>query len=125
MVVGLGIDVIENTRIAQSLERFPVRFVSRIFTDREKDYCQGSAQPAIHFAARFAAKEAAFKALGTGWAGGVHWRDVEVERLPSGQPILHLYGGALERAASLGACRFLVSLTHDQTISAAVVIMES
>ena len=125
MVVGLGIDVIENERIAQSLERFPERFVSRIYTDREKEYCQGRARPAIHFAARFAAKEAAFKALGTGWARGVHWKDVEIERLPSGQPILHLYGGALEQATSLGASRFLVSLTHDQTISAAVVIMES
>ena len=125
MVIGLGIDVIENERIAQSLERFPERFVSRIYTDREKEYCQGCARPAIHFAARFAAKEAAFKALGTGWARGVHWKDVEIERLPSGQPILHLYRGALEHATSLGASRFLVSLTHDQTISAAVVIMES
>ena len=125
MVIGLGIDVIENERIAQSLERFPERFVSRIYTDREKEYCQGCARPAIHFAARFAAKEAAFKALGTGWARGVHWKDVEIERLPSGQPILHLYGGALEQATSLGASRFLVSLTHDQKISAAVVIIES
>ena len=125
MVVGLGIDVIENERIAQSLERFPKRFVSRIYTEREKEYCQGCARPAIHFAARFAAKEAAFKALGTGWAKGVHWKDVEVERLASGQPILHLHGGALERANSLGASRFMVSLTHDQSISAAVVIMES
>ena len=125
LIVGIGIDVIENARIAGSLERFPERFVSRIYTDREKEYCQGCARPAIHYAARFAAKEAAFKALGTGWAKGVHWKDVEVERLPSGQPILHLYGGALERATSLGASRFLVSLTHDQTNSAAVVIMES
>ena len=125
MVVGLGIDVIENARIAQSLERFPERFVSRIYTDREKQYCEGCANPAIHFAARFAAKEAAFKALGTGWAQGVHWKDIEVERLPTGQPILHLYGGALEHATSLGATRFLVSLTHDHTVSAAVVIIES
>ena len=125
MVIGLGIDAIENERIAASLKRFPERFISRIYTDREKEYCQGCAHPAIHFAARFAAKEAAFKALGTGWSAGVHWKDVEVERLPSGQPILHLYGGALERATSLGAGRFFVSLTHDQTISAAVVVMES
>ncbi len=125
MVVGLGIDIIENERIAQSIERFPERFVSRIYTEREKEYCHGCAHPSIHFAARFAAKEAAFKALGTGWAASVHWKDVEVERLPSGQPILHLYGGALERANALGAGRFLVSLTHNRTVSAAVVIVES
>ncbi len=125
MIVGIGIDVIENKRIARSLERFPNRFVSRIYTERESEYCQSCVAPAIHYAARFAAKEAAFKALGTGWAKGVKWKDVEVERLRSGQPILHLYGAALERAKSMGATNFLVSLTHDQTISAAVVVMET
>lgn len=125
LIVGIGIDVIENKRIARSLERFPDRFVSRIYTERETEYCQSCAAPAIHYAARFAAKEAAFKALGTGWAKGVKWKDVEVERLRSGQPILHLYGAALEQAKSMGATNFLVSLTHDQLISAAVVVMET
>lgn len=125
MIVGIGIDIIENHRIARSLERFPDRFISRIYTETESEYCQRCARPEIHFAARFAAKEAAFKALGTGWAGGVQWRDVEVRRLGSGQPELHLYRAALQRATSLGAKRFLVSLTHDQTVSAAVVVMES
>jgi holo-[acyl-carrier protein] synthase len=125
MVIGIGIDVIQNDRIAQSLEKFPARFVSRIYTEREAAYCNDCARPALHFAARFAAKEAAFKALGTGWSGGVRWKDVEVERLDSGKPNLHLYGAALERAASLGAKNFYVSLTHDHTVSAAVVVLES
>lgn len=125
MVVGIGIDVIQNERIAHSLERFPDRFVARIYTEQETAYCKGRPRPELHFAARFAAKEAAFKALGTGWSGGVRWKDVEVKRLASGQPELHLYGAALERATSIGAKRFVVSLTHDQTISAAVVVMES
>ena len=125
MVLGIGIDVIENQRIAHSLERFPERFVSRIYTQTETEYCRRCARPEIHFAARFAAKEAAFKALGTGWARGVRWTDVEVLRRESGQPELHLYGAALERASELGATRFLVSLTHGQAISAAVVLMES
>ena len=125
LVVGIGIDIVENQRIAQSLERFPERFVARIYTDVETAYCRSCARPEIHFAARFAAKEAAFKALGTGWASGVGWKDVEVRRLATGQPVLHLYRKALDRARSLDASRFMVSLTHDQTISAAVVIIES
>ena len=125
MVIGIGIDVIQNERIAASLKRFPDRFTARIYTDGETSYCEGCANPAIHFAARFAAKEAAFKALGTGWAKGVHWKDVEVERLPSGQPLLKLHGGALKRATELGATRFHVSLTHDRLVSAAVVVIES
>jgi holo-[acyl-carrier protein] synthase len=125
MVIGIGIDVIQNERIAGSLERFPDRFVSRIYTEAEAAYCRSCPNPAIHFAARFAAKEAAFKALGTGWAKGVQWKDVEVERLGSGQPVLKLHGGALEYATKLGASRFHVSLTHDQLVSAAVVVLES
>ena len=125
MIVGIGIDVIQNDRIEKSLERFPERFTRRIYTPGEIDYSSSCAHPVIHFAARFAAKEAAFKALGTGWARGVHWRDVEVERLASGQPRLVLHGGALERATELGANRFHVSLTHDRLVSAAVVILET
>ena len=87
-------------------------------------YCKKCAHPEIHFAARFSAKEAAFKALGTGWAAGVKWKDIEVERLPSGKPELHLHGEALVRASSMGAKRFYVSLTHDQLVSCAVVILE-
>ena len=81
MITGIGIDVIENSRIRDSLERFGDRFLSRIYTEAEKEYCSKCSNPEIHFAARFAAKEAAFKALGTGWGGGGKWKDIEVKRL--------------------------------------------
>jgi holo-[acyl-carrier protein] synthase len=125
MITGIGIDVVQNDRIRDSIERFGERFVNRIYTEREKDYCKNCAAPLIHYAARWAAKEAAFKALGTGWAAGVKWKDIEVERMPSGKPELRLYGEALAVATSHGATRFHVSLTHDQLISCAVVIFET
>ena len=125
MVLGVGIDVIQNERIRQSLEKFGTRFINRIYTEIETGYCNNCADPGIHFAARFAAKEAAFKALGTGWAAGVKWKDIEVQRLGSGKPELHLYGEALAHATPLGATRFHVSLTHDQLVSCAVVLLES
>jgi holo-[acyl-carrier protein] synthase len=125
MIVGIGIDVIQNNRIRESLTKFGARFLNRIYTETEVAYCNKCADPAIHFAARFAAKEAAFKALGTGWAGGVKWKDIEVQRLSSGKPELHLYEEALARAQSLGASRLHVSLTHDQLVSCAVVVFES
>jgi holo-[acyl-carrier protein] synthase len=124
MITGIGIDVIQNDRIRDSIQRFGDRFLNRIYTQGEIDYCSKCSQPEIHYAARFAAKEAAFKALGTGWAAGVKWKDVEIERLPSGKPELHLHGEALNRATSAGAQRFYVSLTHDQLVSCAVVILE-
>jgi holo-[acyl-carrier protein] synthase len=124
MITGLGIDVVQNERIRDSIQRFGDRFLQRIYTESEIEYCKRCAHPEIHYAARFAAKEAAFKALGTGWAAGVKWKDVEVVRLPSGQPELHLHGEAMARAAAAGAKRFYVSLTHDQLVSCAVVILE-
>ena len=124
MIIGIGIDVIQNERIRESLSRFGARFTNRIYTENETGYCNKCAEPSIHFAARFAAKEAAFKALGTGWAAGIKWKDVEVQRLASGKPELQLYGEALERATAMGARRFYVSLTHDQLVSCAVVVLE-
>jgi holo-[acyl-carrier protein] synthase len=125
MITGIGIDVVQNDRIRNSIERFGDRFLKRIYTEGEMEYCKKCAQPEIHYAARFAAKEAAFKALGTGWAAGVKWKDVEVVRLASGQPELHLHGEALAHATSAGAKQFFVSLTHDQLVSCAVVILEA
>jgi holo-[acyl-carrier protein] synthase len=125
MITGIVIDVVQNDRIRNSIERFGDRFLKRIYTEGEMEYCKKCAQPEIHYAARFAAKEAAFKALGTGWAAGVKWKDVEVVRLVSGQPELHLHGEALAHATSAGAKRFFVSLTHDQLVSCAVVILEA
>jgi len=125
MITGIGIDVVQNERIRDSIERFGERFLNRIYTELEIEYCRNSANPAIHYAARWAAKEAAFKALGTGWAAGVKWKDVEVKRLSSGKPELLLHGAALALAEAAGAKRFYVSLTHDQLISCAVVIFEA
>ena len=125
MITGIGIDVIQNDRIRDSLERFGERFINRIYTEAEAAYCSNCARPDIHFAARFAAKEAAFKALGTGWAAGVKWKDIEVERLENGKPELRLHGEALAKARASGATRFYVSLTHDQLVSCAVVILEA
>lgn len=125
MITGIGIDVVQNDRIRDSIDRFGDRFLDRIYTQGEKEYCKNSANPAIHYAARWAAKEAAFKALGTGWSAGVKWKDVEIERLASGKPEIHLHGEALTLATSQGAKRFFVSLTHDQLISCAVVIFEA
>jgi holo-[acyl-carrier protein] synthase len=124
MITGIGIDVIQNDRVRDSIQRFGDRFLNRIYTQGEIDYCKKCSHPEIHYAARFAAKEAAFKALGTGWAAGVTWKDVEIERLPNGKPELRLHGEALNRASSAGAQRFYVSLTHDQLVSCAVVILE-
>jgi holo-[acyl-carrier protein] synthase len=125
MVVGIGIDIVENSRIRESIERFGERFLNRIYTQGETDYCSKNVDPAIHYAARFAAKEAAFKALGTGWSSGVKWKDIEVERLASGKPELKLHGAAAERAQSMGATRFHVSLTHDRSMSCAVVVFDN
>jgi holo-[acyl-carrier protein] synthase len=124
MITGIGIDVVQNERIRDSIQRFGDRFLNRIYTEREIDYCRKCARPEIHYAARFAAKEAAFKALGTGWTAGVTWKDVEVRRLASGKPELHLYGQALAHATAAGATQFHISLTHDQLVSCAVVVLE-
>ena len=125
MIIGVGIDVVQNDRIRESIEKFGTRFLKRIYTEIETGYCNSTADPGIHFAARFAAKEAVFKALGTGWAAGVTWKDIEVQRLKSGKPELHLYGEALAKATAMGASRFHVSLTHDKLVSCAVAILES
>jgi holo-[acyl-carrier protein] synthase len=125
MITGIGVDVVQNARLAESIRRFGDRFLNRIYTEAEIEFCNKSANPSIHYAARFAAKEAAFKALGTGWAEGVKWKDVEVVRLASGKPELRLHGEAHVKAAAAGASRFHVSLTHDELVSCAVVILES
>ena len=125
MIAGIGIDVIQNERIRESVQRFGDRFLKSRYTEGEIGYCKKCVDPTIHYAARFAAKEAAFKALGTGWAAGVTWKDIEVERLNSGKPELHLHGTALSKATDMGVKRFYVSLTHDQLVSCAVVILEA
>src|SRR5579863_3562468 len=111
MIVGTGIDIAEVPRIRHSIERFGDRFLKRIFTEGEIRYCDSKANRVERYAARFAAKEAAMKALGTGWSHGVTWRDVEVSRMPGGRPTISFHGKAAEFAARLGAKHVALSLT--------------
>jgi len=125
MIVGIGIDIAVVPRIRQSIERFGKRFVERIFTDGEQRYCDSKANRMERYAARFAAKEAAMKALGTGWNHGVRWRDCEVVRMPGGRPSIAFHGRAAEFAAKLGVKNAALSISHTQEQAIAQVILES
>jgi len=125
MIVGTGIDIAEVPRIAASIERFGNRFLQRIFTEGEIRYCESKANRVERYAARFAAKEAAMKAIGTGWSHGVAWRDIEVCREPGGRPTLTFHGEAAEFAAKLGISHVALSLTHTAEHAIAQVILES
>jgi holo-[acyl-carrier protein] synthase len=121
-IIGLGIDATDIDRIADTIERYGDRFLRRIFTEREIDYAMQRRVPAVHFAGRFAAKEAAMKALGTGHSQGVLWRDVEVVRL-GGPPRLQLHGGAGERFARIGGRTSLLTITHSDDLAIAQVMI--
>jgi holo-[acyl-carrier protein] synthase len=125
MIVGTGVDIAETARLEQALERHGERFVKRLYTPREIAYCEGFKNKAERYAARFAAKEAAFKALGTGWAEGVRWLDVEITHQPSGKPELVFTGRAEELARQLGVTRAAVSISHSDRYVVAQVILES
>lgn len=125
MIVGMGVDIAETARIAQALRRHGERFSKRLYTAGEIAYCEQFKNRAERYAARFAAKEAAFKALGTGWGDGVRWLDVEVTHQPSGKPELLLTGRAQEIARTLGVTRTAVSLSHSGRYVVAQVIFES
>lgn len=124
MVVGLGIDLIETQRIEQALRRYGERFERRVYTEAERDHCRSRADRVLALAARFAAKEACLKALGTGWAGGIGFRDVELRREGSGRPRIELHGLAAQWASRRGITRIHVSLTHQPGMAAAVVVLE-
>jgi len=123
VILGLGLDVAELGRIRESLTRFGARFVGRVLTEAEAE-AMPNVNAEAYVAARFAAKEACAKALGTGFADGVTMHDIEVRPLASGAPTLLLSGRASELAASLGATSIHVSLTHGRDVAAAVVILE-
>jgi len=125
MIVGIGIDVLEVGRMERLLADHGDRFEQRVFTDLERSQCRGRADRAQALAARFAAKEACFKALGTGWSGGVTFRQVEVVRTEGGSPRLRLSGEAARRTARAGVTGVWVSLTHQPGVAAAVVILEA
>jgi holo-[acyl-carrier protein] synthase len=125
VIVGSGVDLCEVPRMEKAISRYGDRFVERVFTPREIAYANRKANRFERFAARFAAKEAGMKALGTGWRGGIAWRDFEVANLPSGRPTLQFHGKAADVAARLGVRNIALSLTHTREQAMAVVILES
>jgi holo-[acyl-carrier protein] synthase len=125
MIVGVGIDIIEVSRIRRARERRGGRFLNRLFTPAELEYCLASANCDQHLAARFAAKEAAFKALGTGLASGCRWLDIEVILDKNGAPALLISSGAADLASRRGVSRSHLSLSHSASFASAAVILES
>jgi holo-[acyl-carrier protein] synthase len=125
MIVGTGVDIAEVPRVGAAIERFGRRFLERVFTPEEIRYCDSKHNRTERYAARFAAKEAALKAIGTGWRGGVAWREVEVRREPGGRPSIVFSGKAGEYAARLGVRRTSLSLSHTAQQAIAMVILEN
>ena len=127
MICGIGLDLADIDRVALLLLRHPERARARLFTDGERDYCDRRADPSRHFAARFAAKEAAYKALaGSEDARHIHWQEIEVANSPlDGRPALRFHGRAAKRAQELGVSVVHVTLTHSHLVAAAVVVLES
>jgi holo-[acyl-carrier protein] synthase len=125
MIVGLGLDISEIDRIEAAIKRHGAPFIERLFTPAEVAYCESHKGKYERYAARFAAKEAAMKALGTGWSHGVRWRDIEVTREPSGKPTLRLAGVAAEIAKRMGVKNISLSMTHSGNLALAEVIFES
>ncbi len=111
-IIGIGTDITECLRIAQMIERHGELFLERVYTTEEIRYCQQRAQSTQHFAGRWAAKEAIFKAMGTGWRRGITWRDIEVCNEASGRPVVAVRGGAKEVIEGLGITELLVSISH-------------
>ena len=125
MIVGLGLDIAEIDRIEAAIKRHGAPFIERLFTPAEVSYCERHKNRFERYAARFAAKEAAMKALGTGWSRGVRWRDIEVAREPGGKPALRLPGAARAIADGLGVKNISLSITHSGNLALAQVIFES
>jgi holo-[acyl-carrier protein] synthase len=124
VILGTGVDLAEVPRIREAIERYGRRFTDRIYTPGEIAYVERKANRYERYAARFAAKEAGMKAIGTGWKRGVRWQDFEVANLPSGKPTLRLHGAAAEIAAKLGVKAVSLSLTHTAELGMAHVILE-
>lgn len=124
MIVGTGIDVAEVPRVTQAIQRYGRRFLDRVFTEVEIEYCERHKNRFERYSARFAAKEAGMKALGTGWRRGVRWRDLEVVNLPGGKPTLRLRGAAARVAERLKVRNISLSLTHTEQQAFAQVILE-
>lgn len=125
MIIGSGIDMVEIRRIEHAVDRYGGRFLDRVFTQREQTYCLRKRNSGESFAARFAAKEAGAKALGTGISYGVSWLEIEVVREPSGRPTLEFHGRAAQIASRLGAVHAALSITHTAELAMASVVLEN
>ena len=125
MIIGIGIDLVENARLKSALSRQGDRLLGKIFTPDERRYCEDKWNRIAHYAARFAVKEAVLKALGTGWSRGIRWTDVEVVHAPSGQARTRLAGRARAIAKKMGIRSFHISITHTERYAAAVAVAES
>ena len=124
MIVGTGIYLVEIGRIQNSIDRYGSRFLNRVYTVAEQAYCLRKRKSAESFAARFAAKEAGAKALGTGISFGVNWLEIEVVRAPGGRPTLRFHGRAAQIAAAIGVARSALSITHTANLAMASVVLE-
>lgn len=124
MILGTGVDICDVARVGASIARFGDRFLERVFTRDEIRYCQSKKNSVERFAARFAAKEAAMKALGTGASRGVTWTSIEVGHAPGGRPVLRLHGTAAHIAEQTGVRRISLSVTHTESQAMAMVIFE-
>ncbi len=122
MTAGVGVDIIEVERIERAVERLGRRFVERVFTEGEIAYCSSRPRPAQHFAARFAAKEAALKALGIGWSGGVGWKDIEVVSDSARNPAVRLHGKAKKVAGDKAIAAIHISMSHTSSMAIAVAV---
>jgi holo-[acyl-carrier protein] synthase len=124
MITGIGIDLVELDRFRAASRRHGARFLDRLFTRQERRYCQGKWNPVAHYAARFAAKEAVLKALGTGWSGGIRWTDVEVAHAGTGMVVARLSGKARSVARKMKIIALHLNITHTQSYAAAVAVAE-
>ena len=125
MIVGIGIDLIEVKRIREAIDKYGERFLRRIYTKVEVEYCSTKKNAAIHYAGRFAAKEAAFKAMERGWGGDISWTEIEIFNEPSGAPRLVFYGKALELIQQKKVVHSYVTISHIEEHATAVVVLES
>ena len=125
MICGIGIDLIEVSRIRDAIAKYGDRFAKRIYTSVEIEYCSSKKNAALHYAVRFAAKEAAFKAMERGWMGDISWKEIEVYNEPSGAPRIVFYGKALELIKEKKVVRAFVTISHIEEHATAVVVLES
>ncbi len=123
-ILGTGIDIVEVDRLEEALGRRGARLRDRVFTPAERDYCENRPRPGIHYAGRFAVKEAVLKAIRTGWVKGIGWKDIEVELGPRGEPSVRLSGGALKRAREMGIETIHISISHTERHAVASAVAE-